>query len=529
MTQDYLWWRDGIIYQIYPRSFQDSNGDGIGDLPGIVSRLDYLRDLDVDAIWLSPINRSPMKDFGYDVSDYYDIDPNFGTLADFEELVSQAHRRGIRVIMDMVMNHSSDEHPWFIESRSSRDNPRRDWYIWRDGMPVHKPPNNWQSVFGGSAWDFDAKTGQYYLHLFLPGQPDLNWRNPEVKQAMFNVCRYWLERGVDGFRLDVAHFLDKHPGLPDNPFKWGLRAYDRQDHAYHKNRPGTHAIWKAFRTLLDQYAGRMAVGEVDLDGAEVYYGTGGDELHLVFNFGLLRQKWNPQAFQHVITDWEARLPGDAWPCWVLSNHDTPRHISRWGSGPQAIARAKVVAALLLTLRGTPFMYYGEEIGMTQTPIPRAEILDPPGKRYWPFYKGRDGCRTPMQWDNTPNAGFTAGKPWLRVNRHADQVNVQRELADPDSLLSFYRRLIVLRKTTPALQRGSYRPLLDRPTQLMAYVREYAGQKVVVCLNFSSQPAQFDLRVTGAGEWQILISTAARNTDTLRGEVKLYPDEALVLM
>ncbi|HJW82734.1 MAG TPA: alpha-amylase family glycosyl hydrolase, partial [Anaerolineae bacterium] len=388
MTQDSLWWRDGVIYQIYPRSFADSNGDGIGDLGGITSRLDYLRDLGVDAVWLSPVYPSPMKDFGYDVSDYTDIDPVFGTLADFDDLLREAHTRGIRIIMDMVMNHTSDEHPWFVESRSSRDSPKRDWYIWRDAKPEGGPPNNWTSVFGGGAWEFDAGAGQYYLHLFDPGQPDLNWRNSGVKQAMFDACRFWLDRGVDGFRLDVAHMPFKHPDLPDNPPKFGLRDYDRQRHFYHQNLPETHAMWKGFRRLLDEYPQRMAVGEVELDGAEAYYGNGGDELHLAFNFGLLRLPWNARAIQRVIADWEARLPGGAWPCWVLSNHDVKRHISRWGSGALAEARAKLAAAMLLTLRGTPFMYYGEEIGLREGRIPRREIVDPPGRRYWPFYTGR---------------------------------------------------------------------------------------------------------------------------------------------
>jgi alpha-glucosidase len=528
MTGDYLWWRDGVIYQIYPRSFADSNGDGIGDLPGILSRLDYLRDLGIAAVWLSPIYRSPMKDFGYDVSDYYDIAPVFGTLADFDELVRAAHARGIRIVMDMVMNHTSDEHPWFLESRSGQDSPRRDWYIWRDPRPGHKPPNNWQAAFGGSAWEFDERTGQYYLHLFLPGQPDLNWRNPEVKQAMFDVWRFWLDRGVDGFRLDVAHMLVKHPDLPDNPPRFGLRGYERQHHFYHENLPETHAIWKEFRKLLDQYPERMAVGEVSPESAAGYYGDGNDELHLAFNFGLLRRPWNPGAFQRIITDWEAHLPAGAWPCWVLSNHDVRRHISRWGSGPRGDARAKVAATLLLTLRGTPFLYYGEEIGIREGKIPRAEIVDPPGRRYWPFYKGRDGCRTPMQWDTGPNAGFTSGKPWLRLSRDVERINVERELTDPDSLLSHYRRLIALRNATPALQRGSYRPVIERPNDVMAYVREHQGQRILVCLNFAARPAQVNLRAVGDGEWHVLLSTAVRGEDTLQGVAMLYANEALVM-
>jgi alpha-glucosidase len=536
MTQDTLWWRDGVIYQIYPRSFADSNGDGIGDLRGVLSHLDHLRDLGIDAIWFSPICRSPMKDFGYDVSDYRDIDPVFGTLADFDALLREAHARGIRIVMDMVMNHSSDEHPWFVESRSSQDNPKRDWYIWRppSALPPRAGgagggrPNNWASAFGGSAWTFDEKTGQYYLHLFLPGQPDLNWRNPEVKQAIFDACRFWLDRGVDGFRLDVAHFLVKHPDLPDNPPRLGLRGWDRQQHFYHTNLPETHAIWKEFRKLLDQYPERMAVGEVGLDGAEGYYGNGNDELHLAFNFSLLGLPWNPRAIQRAIVEWESRLPAGAQPCWVLSNHDNPRHISRWGSGPLGDARAKVAAALLLTLRGTPFMYYGEEIGMRQVRIPRDEIVDPPGKRYWPPYGGRDGCRTPMQWDASPTAGFGSGKPWLRLDRDVDRINVQSEWADPDSLLNYYRRLLALRRAKPALRRGSYRALIERPVDAMAYVREHEGQTIAVCLNFASHLAKVDLSAAGEGKWSVLLSTVTRSEGTPRGEVTLYSNEVLIL-
>jgi len=539
MTHGKLWWRDGVIYQIYPRSFADSNGDGVGDLPGIISKLDVLRDLGVDAIWLSPIYPSPMKDFGYDVADYCDVDPVFGALSDFDDLLREAHARDIRVVMDMVMNHTSDEHPWFVESRASRDNPRRDWYIWRPPSisprlrGEHKggrPPNNWASVFGGSAWKFDTQTGQYYLHLFDSGQPDLNWRNPQVKQAMFDACRFWLDRGVDGFRLDVAHMLFKHPDLPDNPRKFGRRAYERQYHFYHENLPETHALWREFRTLLDAYPERMAVGEVSPDVAHTYYGNGDDELHLAFNFGLMRLPWNPRAFQRAIVEHEARLPDGAWPCWVLSNHDSVRHISRWGSGAEGDARAKVAATLLLTLRGTPFLYYGEEIGMRQARIPRAEIVDPPGRRYWPFYGGRDGCRTPMQWDATPSAGFSAGKPWMRLSRDVDRINVERELADPDSLLNLYRRLIALRKVMPALHRGSYRPLIERPREVMAYLREHDRQRVLVCLNFASRPARFDASAAGDGEWKALLSTVTHRGEGMKagGEVTLYPNEALVL-
>ncbi len=517
-----LWWRDGIIYQIYPRSFADSNGDGVGDLPGITSRLDYLQWLGVDAIWLSPIYPSPMADFGYDVSNYHDIDPAFGTLADFDRLVTEAHARGIHVVLDMVMNHTSNQHPWFIESRSSRDNAKRDWYIWRDGRNGREP-NNWEAVFGGKAWTWDERNGQYYLHLFLPEQPDLNWRNPQVKKAMFDECRFWLDRGIDGFRLDVAHMFVKAEGLPDNPLDLGLRGYDRQQHFYHINQPETHVIWKEFRRMLDTYPEHMAVGEVEPEGALDYYGHGQDELHLVFNFGLLHQGWHARSFYNVVADWEARLPSAAWPCWALGNHDVSRIAGRYVTGSFTEGRLRVAAMMLLTLRGTPFIYYGEEIGMQEGNIPRAEIKDPPGRRYWPLNKGRDGCRTPMQWDSSPNAGFSAGKPWLRVNPDYGRLNVELQRANGRSLLDFYRQLIALRRESPALTRGTYRSPL-RPIDIWAYERAAEGQRMLVVLNFFSRPTEFEL----AGRWRIRLSSEVQPDSTVSGSLILAPNEAVIL-
>jgi alpha-glucosidase len=530
-NSEFLWWRDGVIYQIYPRSFADSNGDGVGDLPGILSRLDYLQWLGVDAIWLSPIYPSPMADWGYDVSNYHDIDPVFGALADFDRLVSQAHARGIRVVLDMVMNHTSDEHPWFVESRASRHNPKRNWYIWRDPRDGREP-NNWESVFGGKAWQWDEPTGQYYLHLFHSKQPDLNWRNPLVKEAMFGECRFWLERGVDGFRFDVADMFFKAEGLPDNPPKFGLRGYDRLQHLYEVNQPETHALWQDLRKLLDAYPERMAVGEVDSDGAEDYYSSGDDELHLAFNFGLLHQNWHARSFYNVVNDWEARLPEGAWPCWVMGNHDVKRVAGRYASGAYTQARLRVAAALLLTLRGTPFIYYGEEIGMREGKIPRAEILDPPGKKYWPFYKGRDGCRTPMQWNAGLNAGFylhppagavSTARPWLRVNPDYRQLNIEAQQGDPKSLLNFYRDLIALRRQSPALVRGTYKPL-GRPIDVWAFQREADGQRMLVALNFFSRPAQMPL----SGPWRVRLSSVERAESDVSGVLALAPCEAVIL-
>src|SRR5512135_1424362 len=523
LKSNYLWWRDGVIYQIYPRSFADANGDGVGDLPGILSKLDYLQWLGVDAIWLSPIHPSPMVDFGYDVSNYHDIDPIYGSLQDFDRLITEAHTRGIHLIMDMVMNHTSDQHPWFIESRSSRENPRRDWYIWRDPKNGREP-NNWESVFGGKAWKFDPRTGQYYLHLFAPEQPDLNWHNPQVKETLFQECAFWLERGVDGFRLDVAHMIIKADGLPDNPRRLaGLFAYDRQDHKHHINQPGTHAIWREFRQLVNRYPDRMTVAEVEPIDAEEYYGHAQNELHLVFNFGLLRQKWNTRKFYEVVEAWEAKLSKDDWPCWTLNNHDNPRSITRYAAGKLAEARAKVAAAMLLTLRGTPFLYYGEELGMRDGKIPRSEILDPPGKKYWPLNKGRDGCRTPMLWNNSANAGFSTGKPWLRVNPDFQTVNVEAERSDPHSLLNFYRDLIKLRRSASALQSGSYRSVAQS-IDVYAYERTAGGQRLLIALNFYAQPTRLSID----GDWKICLSSVERSDSMVHGDLSLAPNEAIIL-
>ena len=533
---DFLWWRDGVIYQIYPRSFADSNGNGIGDLPGIIEHLDYLNNgtpdsLGVDAIWLSPVYPSPMHDFGYDVSDYHDIHPDFGTLEDFDRLVAEAHKRGIRIVMDWVMNHSSHEHPWFVESRSSRDNPKRDWYIWHDGGGPSKPPNNWQAVFGGRAWTWDEATGQYYLHLFLPEQPDLNWRNPEIHKAQFDELRFWLDRGVDGFRLDVASAYYKDAELRDNPWRLALRPYERQHHIHDWNQPETHGVIRDFRKLLNQYPERRAVGEVSRAHIVEYYGNGQDEFHLNFNFDFLNQSWDPRGFQRMVQQWETQLPPGAWPCYVLSNHDVTRHYSRYAAGRWSDARAKVAATMLLTVRGTPFLYYGEEIGMREGRIPHAQIQDPPGKRYWPLYKGRDGCRTPMQWSDEPNAGFSTGMPWLPVNADHGRVNVTAESQDPDSVLSFYRRLIWLRKATPVLQRGSYTALIKQPIGQVAYLRQTEDQAVLVCLNFfcRQETVELDPAMLPTQEWRVLLSSVSRGSDRVLGSsIMLAPYEACIL-
>jgi glycosidase len=512
----YLWWQTGVIYQIYPRSFKDTTGNGVGDLRGVIQKMDYLSEtLGVDAIWLSPFYPSPMADFGYDVADYTDVDPLFGDLATLDELVDRAHGRDINIIIDLVPNHSSDRHPWFQESRSSRDNPKRDWYIWADPQSDGSPPNNWLSVFGGLAWEWDEATGQYYLHSFLKEQPDLNWRNPEVKEAMFDVVRFWLERGVDGFRVDVAHYVMKDPYLRDNPpapegarlIHRPLGDYDSQVHVHDKNHPDVHDVYREFRQILDSYSDerpRMSVGEVhifDWDEWAAYYGDDLDELHMPFNFALLNVAWEAEEIRRVVDSLEAAIPEGGWPNYVLGNHDESRLASRLGRDG-----ARVAAMLLLTLRGTPTIYYGDEIGMTDVPIPLDRQQDP-WRIEGSMEMGRDPARTPMQWNAAPNAGFsppTTPELWLPFAADFATVNVERQLAQPSSMLNLYRRLLAYRKATPALQRGSYRGLDDAPEGCFLFTREAEGQRVLVALNFSSQERRLSLPALGGGS--IVVST-----------------------
>jgi alpha-glucosidase len=508
---EFLWWRDGIIYQIYPRSFADADDDGLGDLPGILSRLDYLSDLGVDALWLSPIYPSPDADFGYDVADHTAVDPRYGTLADFDRLVSEAHKHRMRVVMDMVMNHTSDRHAWFKESRSSRDNPKRDWYIWRDR------PNNWQASFGGSAWEYDPPTGQYYLHLFTREQPDVNWRNPEVRTAQLDVFRFWLERGVDGFRLDVFNAFFKHPDLPDNPTKFGLRGFDRQRHPYDMDQPEMIPLLNELRTLLDSYPERYAVGETYLASPQkVVSYCGADKLHAAFSFDFtstnLFYPWNPAWIGARIARREAVFgAAGIWPTTVMSNHDLPRAASRYARGEDD-AQARIAMALLLTLRGTPFLYYGEEIGMRDIALKRSEILDPPGKKYWPVYKGRDGCRAPMQWDGSTYAGFSGIKPWLPVHPDACRRNVAAQRADPASLLNFTRALIALRRQNPALVRGEF-VLLSAPRALLAYLRRTEAQTLLVLVNFTGRPVRWSGELpAGRRKWAALFPVESKKID-----------------
>ncbi len=491
------WWESGVIYQVYPRSFQDSDGDGIGDLAGIERRLDHIAGLGVDAIWLSPIFPSPMADFGYDVADYCGIEPMFGDLAAFDRLLAAAHGRGLKLILDFVPNHSSDQHDWFRESRSSRDNPRRDWYIWRDPAPGGGPPNNWISDFGGSAWEWDADTGQYYLHAFLKEQPDLNWRNPEVRAAMMDVLRFWLDRGVDGFRIDVLWHIVKHAEFADNPLNpdWrpGLTERDRVIQRHSTDQPEAHAISAELRALTDAYGvetgrDRVLIGEIFLpnDRHARWFGTPDrPQVHLPCNFQLIENDWDPAVLRRVIADYEASLPAFGWPNWVMGSHDAPRIAARIGE-----AQARVAAVLLLTLRGTPTLYQGDEIGIGEVVIPPDRIRDPQDLRQPGIGIGRDRSRTPMAWDASPHAGFSEGEPWLPLHADWSTRNVAAQAADPGSMLTLYRRLLGLRRANPALTRGVL-TLIDAPDGVLAYVREHEGRRVSVLLNLTHEDKAFD--------------------------------------
>jgi alpha-glucosidase len=537
------WWSLAVVYQIYPRSFADGDGDGVGDLRGIIEHLDYLNDgtdasLGVDAIWLSPIYPSPMRDAGYDVSDYCAISPEFGTMDDFRELVARAHARGIRVVMDLVMNHCSSDHPWFVEARASRESPRRDWFVWHDGKREagRAPPNNWLAMFGGTAWEWEPGTRQYYLHSFLKEQPDFNWRNPDLKQAMWEVMRFWLEIGVDGFRLDVINWFLKDAELRDNPRRWkGLRPYDRQVHLYDRNRPETIGLVTEIRAVVDAYANRMTVGEVyveppgDPELPAQYYARGAG-LHMAFNFAFLHCAWGAENFARAVDRWETLLGAEGWPNYTLSNHDQARAFTRYekrGSRLESEGRARVAAAMLLTLRGTPFLYYGEEIGMSCRRIPRARLRDPLGKRYWPFHPGRDIARTPMQWSAGPQAGFTsAGASWLPVADDHERINVAAQREDPASLFAWYRTLIHLRGREGALRRGTYRRTPQPSPDVFGYVRECRGQRVAVLLNFDARPRRAEIP-DAAGPWKTLIGSSERGKKLKPGPTELAGYEVVI--
>jgi alpha-glucosidase len=503
------WWKHAVIYEIYPRSFQDSTGDGIGDLRGITQRLDYLKSLGVDAIWLSPIYPSPQVDFGYDISDYENVDPQYGTLADFDELVAEAKKRNIRIIMDMVMNHTSDKHPWFVESRSSRTNPKRDWYIWRDGKGPGIPPNNWESVFGHSAWKFDATTNQWYYHKFYPEQPDLNWRNPEVEKAMFDSVRFWLDRGVAGFRLDAIPTLFEDPQLRDEKEVGGVNAYGdpNLDNSYTDNLPEVHDVMRRLRKMVASYPGdRVLIGETYLPNIQEldkwYGGNRHDELNLPMDMQIgFANKLDVNLFRQRIEDVETKVHGNQ-PLIVFDNHDNARSWNRYGDGVHDDAIARLIATMLFTTRATALMYYGQELGMvTTTPTRKEDVKDPIGVIGWPNEKGRDGERTPMQWNASKDAGFsTAAATWLPVPPDYTTVNVKAEEADPKSLLNWYKKLIELRRTNPALRDGALHMLDPTNPNVLSYLRKgpAGSPSIVVALNFTAQPQTISLDLAGTG-------------------------------
>jgi alpha-glucosidase len=516
--QELIWWQHAVIYEIYPRSFQDSNGDGVGDLAGIQRRLDYLVQLGVDACWISPIYPSPMADFGYDVADYCGIDPIFGTIEDFDFLLSEAHHRGLKVILDFVPNHTSDQHPWFLESRSSLDNPKRDWYLWR------KQPNNWLSNFGGSGWEYDETTAQYYYHSFLRQQPDLNWRNPAVKQAMFDVLRFWLKRGVDGFRVDVMWLMIKDDQFRDNPpnpgYRLGQASNSRLVPVYNSDRPEIHDLVAEMRAVVDEFHERVLIGEIYLPVAQLmtYYGRDLTGANLPFNFQLLQCAWSGEAVAQVISDYEGALPQGAWPNWVLGNHDNARIASRVG-----IRQARVAAILLLTLPGTLTMYYGEELGMCNVPIAPDQVQDPFEKNEPGLGLGRDPERTPMPWDDSPSAGFTTGWPWLPLGDEYEIVNVAAQERDKLSILRLYRNLIQLRKIQSTLVSGKLENVEARD-KVLRYQRTGEGKRILVLLNMGSQPAQVNVE-----NGTILVSSFLdREGQSVSGQLDLRGAEGVVI-
>ncbi len=502
------WWKHAVIYEIYPRSFQDTNGDGMGDLKGITARLDYLRELGVDAIWITPFYPSPQVDYGYDISNYEAIDPDYGTMADFDRLVSEAKKRNIHVILDFVINHTSDQNAWFKESRSSRDDPKRAWYIWRDGKNGG-PPNNWLSWFGGSAWTLDPKTNQYYYHYFYPEQPDLNWRNPQVKKAMFDAVRFWLDRGVSGFRIDAVSRLYEDPNLHDDPILPGHNVYGDPniEHKYTDNLPEVHDTLRELRALVDAYPGNpVLISEADepnITELTKMYGSKRDEIQLPMDFQIADvNQLSAPRFRRLLEEVENN-PAGGQPHYFFSNHDQPRQWDRYGDGKNNDQIAKLMATLLLMPRATPQMYYGEEIGMRPTPPARKEdVHDPIGKKGWPKEKGRDGERTPMQWDTTRNAGFTtAAKPWLWIPTSASTYNVTTEKKDPNSILNFYEHLIALRQSNPAVRDGSYVTLNPDDQNVLSFLRKGESSSVLVALNMSAQPQtiKFDLSRQGISQ------------------------------
>ncbi len=528
----FCWWRDGVIYQIYTRSFMDTNGDGIGDLKGVISKLDYLADLGVTGIWLTPIHPSPNKDFGYDVSDYRAVNPEYGTMEDYQTLLEEAHARKLHVIMDMVLNHSSDQHPWFIESARSKDNPFHDYYIWRDPVNGHAP-TNWLSCFSGPAWEYVPACGQYYYHMFTKEQPDWNWRNPKVHQYLMDNFRFWAEKGVDGFRLDVFNMYFKDDQFRNDPPFWNRHQYILQKHIHDCDQPEMKQTVQEIRKIVDSCPDHYVVGEPLLGNPQkaasycVNYG-----LNSAFNFKFARTPWDASRFREKITAWDDALKNGngCWPNYVLNNHDLNRSASRYGLG-EYDGRLKCAAAMTLLLRGTPFLYYGEEIGMRDLPLKKETLIDPVGKAYWPWNKGRDGCRSPMQWNNMKNAGFTTGTPWLPVNQDYEKRNVNSMIHDPDSLFSFYKKVIALRRSSPALQHGDLQMLDPKNETVLAFARTCPTEGALVCINFSQLPSSVDLSgLTLSPKWHVRFSSLnGREPEIKNRKLSLKGEEVVVFI
>ncbi|MFY0650842.1 MAG: alpha-glucosidase [Cyclobacteriaceae bacterium] len=525
-----VWWKHGVIYHVYTKSFYDSNGDGIGDLQGIIQKLDYIASLGVDAIWLSPIYESPMQDSGYDVSDYKSINSVFGTISDFKELLFECHARDIRVIMDMIMNHTSIEHPWFKKSRSSKHHPKRNWYIWKEGKNGG-PPNNWKSVFGGSSWQYDETTGQYYLHSFLKEQPDLNWRNKQLRNAFFKEIKYWLDLGVDGFRLDAINMIGKDKRFRNNPGILGLLNLGNK--LLNRNAPRSHKIVRKLRELIDSYDDKMIVGEIfapppgNATVAASYLGDGKNQLHMAFDFTLIFKRWSASHYYSAIENWYKQIPKKGWPSFVFSNHDLFRSKNRLGVGKDKEEKTKIMAVLLLTLRGTPFLYYGEELGMENIKLSKKHIVDPLGKKYWPLFAGRDIARSPMQWTDERYAGFSTSEPWLPVHKNFEDINLKTLEADQDSILNLYKKLIALRKEYPSLSMGDWKPIIKGENGLISYYRIYQNRKIQIILNFTSQKKKYQ---NGKEVfWKILLSSKRSTYEEVDSKnFEILPYEGVIL-
>lgn len=527
------WYKGAVIYQVYPRSFQDTNGDGIGDLKGIIARIDYIKSLGVDAIWISPFFKSPMKDFGYDISDYRDVDPLFGDLNDFDELIAHAHQRDIKIIIDQVLSHTSDQHQWFLDSRENKTNDKSDWYVWSDSKPDGTQPNNWLSIFGGPAWQWEPRRGQYYLHNFFTEQPDLNFHNPDVRQAVLDNVEFWLKKGVDGFRLDAINFCYHDAQLRDNPAKPPEKRQGRgfsednpyafQYHHYNNTQPENISFMQDIRTLLDKYPGTVSLGEISSEDSlatMAEYTAGGDKLHMGYSFELLTNDYSSEYIRTTVKTLEERMT-QGWPCWAFSNHDVERVASRWGAnGEVNPQQCKMLSALLASLRGSVCMYQGEELGLGEASVAFEDLQDPYGITFWPNFKGRDGCRTPMPWhnNNCEQAGFSTSKPWLPVDEQHKNQNVSEQESDQHSILNAFRHFMAWRKTQAVLLEGDIE-FIDTPEPLLAFYRRFAGQTMLCIFNLAQSTTSYEIdhiNITPHSELNHHNGTVNKNTLTLPG-------------